>query len=435
MAKLKKNHFYYGAILDALCQYNPDASPVLMSHEESRQVYRVMTNTSQECILFLKYASPKTGGKNEQDISYLFTFSDDDKQKLKAYMDKYNCPIFLYLLCKQPDLKDSEIIVLKYEEYQNVEENRAITIRIQKSKNYILLFKKGSKARDNAYQIPRNRIEKTFDELADDFMKESKSHIKRRIVNNSQMASFIATSMEIFDDSSNCPFCDSNLKNVLIHNDGNDMNSRMCPICKRRFVNKRQYKVIRKYCGSNNIIPELYIMEFRDEKVQTKIVDERIERPAAFEEVDRNKFFIVENVDKLMNKLQSGDTLIVTKLDRFARSMSQGSELVSELIDKGIKVYILNIGIMDNTPSSKLIRNVFFAFAEFERDMIIERTTEGKAIAKQNPDFREGRPKKYKKAQIEHALELLENNSYAQVEQLTGISKSTLIRAKRKLKK
>ena len=136
--------------------------------------------------------------------------------------------------------------------------------------------------------------------------------------------------------------------------------------------------------------------------------------------------------DKLMNKLQSGDTLIVTKLDRFARSMSQGSELVSELIEKGIKVYILNIGIMDNAPSSKLIRNVFFAFAEFERDMIVERTQEGKTIAKQYPDFKEGRPKKYSKRQVEHALELLENHSYKQVEDLTGISKSTLIRAKRK---
>lgn len=135
--------------------------------------------------------------------------------------------------------------------------------------------------------------------------------------------------------------------------------------------------------------------------------------------------------DKLMNELQSGDTLIVTKLDRFARSMSQGSELVSALIDKGIKVYILNIGVMDNTPSSKLIRNVFFAFAEFERDMIVERTQEGKTIAKQNPDFREGRPKKYSKKQVEHALELLADHSYKQVEDLTGISKSTLIRAKR----
>ena len=50
---------------------------------------------------------------------------------------------------------------------------------------------------------------------------------------------------------------------------------------------------------------------------------------------------------------------------------------------------------MDNTPSSKLIRNIFFAFAEFERDMIIERIQEGIAIAKQNPGYREGRPKLY----------------------------------------
>ena len=119
-------------------------------------------------------------------------------------------------------------------------------------------------------------------------------------------------------------------------------------------------------------------------------------------------------------------------MDKIARSMTQGSELVSDLVEKGIKVYILNIGVMDNTPSSKLIRNVFFAFAEFERDMIVERTMEGKAIAKQNPDFREGRPKKYSRKQIEHALELLESNSYKQVEDMTGISKSTLIRAKKK---
>lgn len=44
--------------------------------------------------------------------------------------------------------------------------------------------------------------------------------------------------------------------------------------------------------------------------------------------------------DKLLDILQDGDTLIVTKLDRFARSMSQGSMLVSELIDKGVRVYI-----------------------------------------------------------------------------------------------
>lgn len=94
---------------------------------------------------------------------------------------------------------------------------------------------------------------------------------------------------------------------------------------------------------------------------------------------------------ELLEKLQPGDTLIVTKLDRFARSMSQGTELVTSLIEKGVKVHILNIGIMDNTPSSKLIRGVFFAFAEFERDMIVERTTEGKELARHNPEYKEGR--------------------------------------------
>ena len=136
-------------------------------------------------------------------------------------------------------------------------------------------------------------------------------------------------------------------------------------------------------------------------------------------------------LELLLAKLTSGDTLIVTKLDRIARSLSQGSELINDLINKDIKVNILNIGIMDNTPSSRLIRNVFFSFAEFERDMIIERTQEGKEIAKQKEGFVEGRPKKYKKEQVSHALELLENNSYKAVENLTGISKSTLIRARK----
>ena len=66
--------------------------------------------------------------------------------------------------------------------------------------------------------------------------------------------------------------------------------------------------------------------------------------------------------------------------------------------------------------------------------MIVERTQEGKAIAKQKDDFREGRPNKYSKKQIEHALQLLESLSYKQVEAMTGISKSTLIRVKREQK-
>lgn len=136
--------------------------------------------------------------------------------------------------------------------------------------------------------------------------------------------------------------------------------------------------------------------------------------------------------DKLLNQIQNGDTLIVTKLDRFARSVSQASDLITQLIDKGITVNVLNLGILSNSSVSTLMRNVLLSFAQFERDMIVERTQEGKAIAKQKPDFREGRPPLYKKKQVEHALDMLADHSYKQVEELTGISKSTLIRAKRK---
>ncbi|MBQ6480789.1 MAG: recombinase family protein [Anaerolineaceae bacterium] len=136
-------------------------------------------------------------------------------------------------------------------------------------------------------------------------------------------------------------------------------------------------------------------------------------------------------LDKLLSEIEAGDTLIVTKLDRIARSLIQGVELINMLLEKGIKVNILNMGILDNTPSGKLIRSIFFAFAEFERDMIVERTQEGKAIAKKKDGYREGRPKKFTHQQIEHAMELLEEYSYTQVEVMTGISKSTLTRAKR----
>lgn len=136
-------------------------------------------------------------------------------------------------------------------------------------------------------------------------------------------------------------------------------------------------------------------------------------------------------LDKLLNEIVSGDMLIVTKLDRIARSITKGSELIEKLLDMGVSVHILNLGILDNTPASRLVRNIFLAFAEFERDMIVERTTEGKELARLKDGYHEGRPRKYKQEQIKHALRLLEEYSYSQVADMTGISVSTLKRAKR----
>lgn len=137
---------------------------------------------------------------------------------------------------------------------------------------------------------------------------------------------------------------------------------------------------------------------------------------------------------KLLDMLQEGDTLVVTKLDRFARSTQDALETIKDLFERNIKIHVLNMGVIENTETGRLIFTIFSAFAEFERDMIVERTQEGKIIAKQNPDFREGRPKKFSKKQINHALSLLEKHSYKQVEDMTGISISTLVRAKKKSK-
>ncbi len=137
----------------------------------------------------------------------------------------------------------------------------------------------------------------------------------------------------------------------------------------------------------------------------------------------------------LLERLEEGDTLVVSKLDRFARTTIEGVQTIQDLFNKGIKVHILNMGLIEDTNVGHLILTILLAFAEYERNMIIERCASGKEIARQNPNFKEGRPKKYSQLQVQHALELLEEgNTYKQVEALTGISKSTLIRARRRIK-
>ena len=114
----------------------------------------------------------------------------------------------------------------------------------------------------------------------------------------------------------------------------------------------------------------------------------------------------------LLSRLQAGDELMVTKLDRLARSATKGVECIRNLAEKGVVVNILNMGRIDDTSVGKLVLTIMMAFAEYERDMIVERTQAEKQLA--------------------HALELLSDHSYTQVESMTSISKSTLVRAVRR---
>lgn len=140
-------------------------------------------------------------------------------------------------------------------------------------------------------------------------------------------------------------------------------------------------------------------------------------------------------LQELLAELQEGDTLVVTKLDRIARSVSEGVGLIEGLVKNGITVNVLNMGVLSNSPANKFQMQMMVAFAEFERDLIMERTRAGKEIARQKPGYKEGRPKKYTEAQIDHAVALLDEYSYTQVTEMTGISRATLIRAKAYAKK
>lgn len=144
-------------------------------------------------------------------------------------------------------------------------------------------------------------------------------------------------------------------------------------------------------------------------------------------------------LQEVLTLLKKGDTLVVTKLDRLARNTVEGIEIVKDLFSKGVKVHVLNVGLLEDTTMGRFFLTTLLAIAEMERNLIVERTQEGKAIARQNPDYKEGRPKKYTQYQLDEAMKLLETMSFAQVEKEmairgTKISMSKLKResAKRK---
>ena len=124
---------------------------------------------------------------------------------------------------------------------------------------------------------------------------------------------------------------------------------------------------------------------------------------------------------------------MVTKLDRLARNVSEGIDLIRALFQKNVKVHVLNIGLLENTSMGNFFITTLLAVAELERNMIIERTQAGKEVARTKAGFREGRPP-LPREKIQLEVSLLKNHIYREVEAMTGISKATLVRYRRKSK-
>ena len=132
--------------------------------------------------------------------------------------------------------------------------------------------------------------------------------------------------------------------------------------------------------------------------------------------------------EALIDRLEKGDTLVVCKLDRFARSVQHGLQYIDKLREKGVRVHILNMGLIEDTPMGRLIVTNLLAFAEFERETILERTQAGKEQArKNNPDYREGRKRLDVPAEVIEDVRA-ERKSIAQAARDCAVSRQTVER-------
>lgn len=144
-----------------------------------------------------------------------------------------------------------------------------------------------------------------------------------------------------------------------------------------------------------------------------------------------------EVFNELLQTVGEGDSIVVTKLDRFARSTKDALNTIEQLEDTGVSLVVLNIGgdqLDTSTPMGKLMVTMLSGIAEFELSLIKERQKEGVELAKQRGVYK-GRPKKYTSNNkgLQHALELFDNRdsngmTVKEICEVTKISKATLYR-------
>jgi putative DNA-invertase from lambdoid prophage Rac len=131
----------------------------------------------------------------------------------------------------------------------------------------------------------------------------------------------------------------------------------------------------------------------------------------------------------LLNKLESGDVLVVTKLDRLGRNAMDVRSTVEHLAAMGVRVHCLALGGADLTsPAGKMTMGVIAAVAEFERDLLIERTQSGLARAKSQGKTL-GRPKGLGEAAREAVMaRLAQGEAVAALAREYGISRQSIMR-------
>lgn len=134
-------------------------------------------------------------------------------------------------------------------------------------------------------------------------------------------------------------------------------------------------------------------------------------------------------LDKALDYLREGDHLVITKLDRLGRSTKHMLDLSEQLKASGIDLQILNLGIDTRTAAGRMFFTILSAFAEFERELISERTLDGLEAARAR-GRKGGRRAKLSPAQVEQARKLYDTKEHTvqHIADLFRVSRTTLYR-------
>lgn len=134
-------------------------------------------------------------------------------------------------------------------------------------------------------------------------------------------------------------------------------------------------------------------------------------------------------LQRMLDHIRAGDVVIVTRLDRLARSTTDLLHIGERIAEAGAGLKSLAEPWADTTtPAGRMILTIFAALADFERSLINDRTSSGRAAAKAR-GVKFGPPPALTPEQIVHARELRETKSAAEVARLLGVHRATIYRA------
>ena len=134
-------------------------------------------------------------------------------------------------------------------------------------------------------------------------------------------------------------------------------------------------------------------------------------------------------LDKMLDRMTEGDTVVIESLSRLGRSTKDLIELVELFQTKGVNLVSLKESIDTSTPTGKLLFTLMSAIAQFERDVIADRTREGLKSARARG--RAGGRPRADEAQVKKAIKLYNTRQYSirEIEEMTGVKKDTLYRS------